>query len=1411
MSSVIVNSCLILNGNLSINDDLIINPTGIVISVPDPDLKKSFYSYRTNSYVTSNGQGRTIQTISGNVVISGLIDGKGQGYGSDRGPGANSVLTDSSNNKLNGYGASHAGLGYISYPDAPSPLKTYGNHETPVSIGSGSGYYHSKSKFVGEDTAGGSAIKIMARSGTISVNGAIDMNGQDGTNAGGASGGSVWLYGWQIDGTGSIKAEGGTTYLPINSGGGGGGYISLWHDYKNSFSGTLSVEGKSGGGQGKIFRKQTEPILEEKFTGSIWNTRWWFHDGTSITLNNNALFVSPDGNYDFPRAQSLFKVSGKNIITTLDYFPYGSQINQYGLNFLLRADSNNWVGLSKKPDGIFGVSCIDGSYSSSGVNFDYTNVTFRLVKTDSTFSFQYYNTDTTVPQTIYSDIIEGLANKVFSVFLNVEKPFSSMIIQQRRLTPLDISNGYVVMDGSFSDASKVALNVFSGTSQYFGSDFTTLGNKLIWDTTNLGPILSSGDLMRIIYDSSRSSPDTIGATYDNLKIFDGVISNAETTEAVLYVDPDFGSDASSGRQLSPLKNLFVASAWAKKGSTIVLYDGTHNPTEVSRKDLTIRGAEGAKPLITSRNVQDTTGSGWETNALSFYGCQGRVENVQIADSSCGIRIENTNLFEVSRNLIHDVSTAVNIINCDPLVLRNRIYHVAVGVDMTNSWDPYVYSNVIFDSTTAIIAKKVKNFSVVGNTIDNCGIAVKSDISSSGIVSSNSLTTCAVGLFLSSDSSVGSDTNNYTGTGTFYNGTPSFINNDYYADDPAYLNSLGPAESKDFHLTEESINITTGSRTYDDYLVDMDGVPRGTGSSAIGAYEFIPILPHTGDYYISGAFGDDHTNFGGLTDPFRTLDKAMLIADATIHIDGGHYDSYYLQLENQGLSLGAPFAIYTEKLNHILLYKTLSTDDAGRGSIKLPCPVAVEDRTNVAVNVVGGPSQYYGTDFVVESMDWFGNADVRWKNLGLDGFVEEGDVLRVVFKSGLQHKFLNAVLHSHYSNIEKERAIFVSPNGSDNTVSGIPGSDTGGNGSFGLPYRTIQKGLADSSKGDYIVAIAGEYPLFSGRDDRVLVPAIDRTALPDGRRYYEDLFMPKDFRSYGTVEYDAVPWTFAFDGNSFVNSGGGFLNFTFDGSNTVSATTDFQFYGDFECMATLRDAVDPLKFVVSNGDSSVYFIYDNSNFTSEVYTGGSYYWTDGSIGNGTYQRHTVTEYIAITANDVRNKYVALSFIPKPDASNTSLNIVGGVAQNYGKDYYIQDSKIKWDEMNLEQDLSPGDILRIIYDDEKLSDPVKVSLSLKNSIFTVKYYQNGWHTALMKNIAIPYDSTWTASFLMDQANPINHDDIYGKGFVSQFLVIAEAFTGYDSTYAFRTERKTITLYGSDTSAPRLVDAYFDYEVI
>ena len=375
------------------------------------------------------------------------------------------------------------------------------------------------------------------------------------------------------------------------------------------------------------------------------------------------------------------------------------------------------------------------------------------------------------------------------------------------------------MDGIPTDESAVALNSVTGTSHYYGEDFYVDSYRLKWDYTdsNFASLAAWGDVVRYMYEYDPPPTNELTVVFDDVRVYEGVLSNHETTEPVLYVDPDYGSDTSSGRQLDPLENLFVATAWAKKGSTVVLYDGTHNPTEISRKNLTLRGAEGGVSAITTQNVLDTTGSGWETNALSFYGCQGIVTNVHIIDSSRGIVCENGN-FDINRNTIRDTNNAVTFIRCDPVIARNKILDVDYGIDFTSCrTGPFLYANIISNAGVGVRAGLTPDMTFSSNTFDNDQTHILLDMSSSAIISSNNLTYSVMPIVASTDSWFASYSNNFYPNVIEYSRTPDDTANNINAN-PLYYDRLG----KDFHLNTGSPDIGTGSLTYDNYLFDYDG-------------------------------------------------------------------------------------------------------------------------------------------------------------------------------------------------------------------------------------------------------------------------------------------------------------------------------------------------------------------------------------------------------------------------------------------------------------------------------------------------------------------------------------------------------------------------------------------------------------
>jgi len=1487
MSSIVINSLLVLNGNLTCSGDITITLNGKVTPVPDPSLMKSYYSTESNSQIQSNGCGRTITSTTGNVYVLGDIDGTGQGFPSDQGPGCNSTGLDSLGNKTQGYGATHAGVG-ADYPPfgvtVPPPRPPYGNYETPVSLGSGAGYYHDPMFFFGHDVNGGGAIKIVARSGIIQVNGTIDVSGQPGGFAGGAAGGSIWLWAYILQGSGNLLANGGFSVL-ANGGGGGGGYISLWYDDQNAFSGAMSVfGGNPGGASGKTYVKFVEPILQEKFTGDVWNVKWWDTTGL-VTLNNDAEFHSiPPGNY-VAEADSRFTVSGENITITSDSIVRGSDTTFYSAYMRLYADSSNWVSIARKDERLWGISNENGAVNSFAVPFPYINATLRILKTDSTFFYQYWDSTSVTPQTIYSDVLPALEDKVFQVQLGLNQlslvdatkaqyfrmtnvnlvnesiyldgapsalpavnviagtsqyygldfylqgdqirwdaaglaafasPFSIIVVDYFALSPADILNKYVTLSLAPKNPSETALNIIEGSSQYYGTDYVVIGDKVLWTglgldgeliagdelrvmylfdpwalNVPLANLLTPGDEIRVIYGLPVSPTDTSSA-FDNLRIYDGVIQGAYSSRPVVYVDSSLGSDYSSGQQLYPLQNLFVATAWAPKGGVVVLYDGTYNSTEVSRKDLTIKGANGARPFITSAYVQDSTGSGWEKNALAFHHCQGFVENVQVGDGTTGILVTHSPDFEIRQSTMFDLEDAIEFEDCDPAVIRNTIHDCTSGVVSYSSPNTYVYSNVIYDCNVGVDLLDCTNFAVSSNTIDNCMIGVITDFDSAGAVASNNITDCNPGIYISSDSTVSAYNNNYFGTPVMYSGTPAATASEISVD-PRYVDS----GNGDYHLYDSSsADINAGTGAFDQYWFDRDAVPRTDGTPTIGAYQFVDAShPAFTDWYVAGTLAANDLNNGDASHPFRTLDRAMAVADSTVHIDGGHYDSYYLSLRSQNIDLNE-LTIFTTQINHIVSYVTLSSLDASNGFVPLPgFLTSPHDASFVALNVIGGPAMQYGFDYAVQA------GALVWKGFALEPLLDTGDTLRILYQGILAQKALNTlVLHSHYSNIDIGRMVFVSPSGSDSSVLGGDGTNTGGNGTWDRPYRTVQTALSNSSSGDHLILRAGEYPMFNGLDGRVLVPVIDQTSVPyKGHDWssLEDFFAPKDFRNLGATQFDEIPWSFRSAGRSSVLSNGGYLSMIYDGSNMPSATSTFIMQGDWNVQAQLQNAIDPLFFSVYGGDNTVLFKFDNTSYTCYINTSTGDFTSWGTTLSSTPEifEQFIVEEFPLSSTDVDNKYLALSHIPDVgDCSSVAVNVVGGVPQSYGDDFILQDARISWAGLGLDGQVDPGDILRVIYVDRDVSGPLKVGISKRSGLIKVRVNDGNWRPVMYQNVTQDA-SSWNVSFYMSDPDiSIDHDCESGRGFVSRFSAVADSFssTSLSKPFGVRTERRTAIFY-------------------
>lgn len=181
-------------------------------------------------------------TVLRNATIDdgSAITADALGYGAGAGPGAGQ-----STNSI-GSGAGYGGQGGASslLPGGP----TYGSDQQPVDPGSGGGPGYGAQVGTSE---GGGAIRLTV-GGSLMVNGVIGANGNVGLedDAGGGSGGSVWLTAGALAGAGTITADGGAGEL-YGGGGGGGGRIAIYTPL-NVFGGLVSAAGGDGWMPGQV-------------------------------------------------------------------------------------------------------------------------------------------------------------------------------------------------------------------------------------------------------------------------------------------------------------------------------------------------------------------------------------------------------------------------------------------------------------------------------------------------------------------------------------------------------------------------------------------------------------------------------------------------------------------------------------------------------------------------------------------------------------------------------------------------------------------------------------------------------------------------------------------------------------------------------------------------------------------------------------------------------------------------------------------------------------------------------------------------------------------------------------------------------------------------------------------------------
>jgi hypothetical protein len=241
------------NTPLSTNLDLPTRPFDLTVGPGASVSPLSFLPALSNLTIAAGGQVTTLASLPNldlvvlkNALLAtgSVISVDARGYSQGNGPGAGQTST--------GYG-SGAGYGGVGGPSPASPGgASYGSTQQPTDPGSGGGYGLG-SPFGGSE--GGGFLRLNV-GGTLLLDGQLSANGgpalQD--NAGGGSGGSIWVTTSTLTGHGSILANGGDGDF-YYGGGGAGGRIALY-SRANAFSGLAAAAGGDGyspGANGTIF------------------------------------------------------------------------------------------------------------------------------------------------------------------------------------------------------------------------------------------------------------------------------------------------------------------------------------------------------------------------------------------------------------------------------------------------------------------------------------------------------------------------------------------------------------------------------------------------------------------------------------------------------------------------------------------------------------------------------------------------------------------------------------------------------------------------------------------------------------------------------------------------------------------------------------------------------------------------------------------------------------------------------------------------------------------------------------------------------------------------------------------------------------------------------------------------------
>ncbi|HTK04300.1 MAG TPA: fibronectin type III domain-containing protein [Candidatus Eisenbacteria bacterium] len=406
---------------------------------------------------TSRANVADVSATTFDLQSGGTVNVQGKGFQQGSGPGAGTTTASAASG--GGYGGNG---GNETFGSGAAGGATYGSVTNPTDIGSGGGN-------AGSSGNGGGALKLVV-SGTLTINGTINANGNNSStgNSAGGSGGSVWIDAGTLAGTGTITSTGGNgTSAGAGGSGAGGGRIAIFYASGSpsytmqAFGGTPGSGGSAfGGGAGTIYLKSAAQANGDLLVD---NNNMSTTNSGAFALTTQCSATSPctstaSQTYDNVTIRNAAKYIVPNG-STLTVSPAGALTGGGAIRPILTINSG--AAFNPPTTGTYTLSSIDVNNAGS------VNIVTNLTLTNSTFtesgSFGATLTDYTAASggNLIIQSLTGLS--LANVTAQSGGSFTSGTLSQIPITTLTVQSGGTITHSQNTTAKIYVLDILATT------------------------------------------------------------------------------------------------------------------------------------------------------------------------------------------------------------------------------------------------------------------------------------------------------------------------------------------------------------------------------------------------------------------------------------------------------------------------------------------------------------------------------------------------------------------------------------------------------------------------------------------------------------------------------------------------------------------------------------------------------------------------------------------------------------------------------------------------------------------------------------------------------------------------------------------------------------------------------------